>query len=79
MNVTPRCGGHAKPELMICEIVDSDGIAVSSGDIGELVVTPLGVSGMPLLRFKTGDVSFLISDPCSCGRKTSRLGPITRS
>jgi phenylacetate-CoA ligase len=31
---------------------------------------------MPLLRFKTGDVSFLIEGPCICGRNSLRLGPI---
>jgi phenylacetate-CoA ligase len=31
---------------------------------------------MPLVRFRTGDISFLIEEPCSCGRITPRLGPI---
>ncbi len=31
---------------------------------------------MPLVRFKTGDISFIIDAPCSCGRKSLRLGPI---
>jgi phenylacetate-CoA ligase len=31
---------------------------------------------MPLLRFRTGDVSFLIDEPCACGRQSPRLGPI---
>jgi len=31
---------------------------------------------MPLVRYKTGDISFLMSEPCKCGRKSKRLGPI---
>jgi len=42
-----------------------------------VVVTPLSVEGMPLLRFRTGDVSFLIDKPCRCGRRSVRLGPVT--
>ena len=41
-----------------------------------MVVTPLQMEGMPLLRFKTGDISFLLTEPCCCGRNTPRLGPI---
>ena len=40
------------------------------------MVTALSVEGMPLLRFKTGDISFLIDTPCGCGRFSPRLGPI---
>ena len=39
-------------------------------------MTPLGVEGMPLLRFRTGDCSFLIDERCACGLETFRLGPI---
>jgi phenylacetate-CoA ligase len=71
-----RHGGHLLPELAIVEIVDDDGNVLAPGEHGEVVVTPLQVEGMPLLRFKTGDVSFLITEPCACGRITPRLGPI---
>lgn len=71
-----RCGGHLRPELVIIELLDDDGNPVSKGKIGEVVVTPLGVQGMPLLRFRTGDISFLINEPCRCGRNTLRIGPI---
>jgi phenylacetate-CoA ligase len=71
-----RRGGHLRPELIVLEIVDENNNPLSDGQEGEIVVTPLGVKGMPLVRFKTGDVSFVIPEPCKCGRKTSRLGPI---
>ena len=62
--------------MIIAEILDNDGRPVPVGEKGEVVVTPLGVTGMPLLRYRTGDISFLIAEPCTCGRKTVRLGPI---
>ena len=40
------------------------------------MVTPLGVEGMPLVRFRTGDIGYLLDEPCACGRKTPRLSPI---
>lgn len=73
---TEQKGGHLHPELAIVEIVDDDGNVLPPGEIGEVVVTTFFVEGMPLLRFKTGDVSFLIDEPCECGRYSPRLGPI---
>ena len=71
-----RCGGHPPADLAVVEILDEKGNRVPDGETGEVVVTPLGVAGMPLLRFRTGDISFLIPEKCSCGRNTKRLGPI---
>jgi phenylacetate-CoA ligase len=73
---TAQQGGHLHPDLAVVEIVDDHGYLVPAGETGEVVVTPLGIEGMPLVRFKTGDVSFLIDEPCSCGRNSARLGPI---
>lgn len=69
-------GGHLHPELIIAEILDEDGVAVSDGDIGELVITTLGIEAMPLVRFKTGDMVLAHTNPCGCGRNTMRLGPV---
>jgi phenylacetate-CoA ligase len=71
-----RKGGHSHPELVYTEIVDEKGVVVPDGTPGELVATPLGVEGMPLVRFKTGDITFKISETCSCGRNSVRIGPI---
>ncbi len=71
-----RCGGHVRPELVMVEIVDEAGRPVAQGEKGEVVVTPLGVLGMPLVRFRTGDISYLIDEPCACGRQSPRLAPI---
>jgi phenylacetate-CoA ligase len=64
------------PDLAIVEIIDAEGNALPPGEVGEIVVTPFDVEGMPLIRFRTGDLSLLIDEPCSCGRNSSRLGPI---
>jgi phenylacetate-CoA ligase len=71
-----QAGGHLHPDLAIVEIIDAQGKNLPNGAIGEIVVTPLRIQAMPLVRFKTGDISFLIDAPCTCGRKSLRLGPI---
>ena len=71
-----RRGGHLRPELIVLELLGESGGPVASGEMGEVVVTPLGVRGMPLVRFRTGDISFLIDEPCACGRTTPRIGPV---
>lgn len=71
-----RHGGHPPADLAVVEILDEAGNRVPDGETGEVTVTPLQVSGMPLLRFRTGDISFMIADPCPCGRGSIRLGPI---
>lgn len=70
------CGGHLLPELILVEIVDEDGQPIPAGKPGEVVVTPFGIEGTPLLRYRTGDVASLHPEPCACGRQTPRLGPI---
>ena len=71
-----NCGGHLLTDSAVLEIVDGAGRRLPDGEVGEVVITPLGVRGMPLLRFRTGDVSFMLSEPCACGRRSQRLGPI---
>lgn len=69
-------GGHHHPELIICELIDEEGKNVKEGEAGELVITTLGVEGMPLLRFRTGDIARFHYEPCSCGRTSMRISPI---
>ncbi|TYA52321.1 phenylacetate--CoA ligase family protein [Formosa maritima] len=69
-------GGHHHPELIIVEILDEKDQPVSANEVGELTITTLGVEGMPLLRFKTGDMVQAHTEPCNCGRNTMRLGPV---
>lgn len=69
-------GGHVHPELIIVEIIGEDDMPVADGEIGEVVVTTLGVEGMPLLRFRTGDMAAKRVEQCKCGRNSYRLTPL---
>jgi phenylacetate-CoA ligase len=69
-------GGHHHPELIIAEFLDDNDNPVARGESGELTITTLGVEGMPLLRFKTGDICQGHYEPCKCGRTTMRVGPV---
>jgi len=69
-------GGHHHPEMIIVEFLDDNGQPVKEGEPGEVTITNIGVKGMPLLRFKTGDICIHYTEPCECGRNTIRLGPV---
>ena len=69
-------GGHHHPELLIVEFLDDNNQPVAKGEAGELTITTLDVEGMPLIRFKTGDICKAHYEPCSCGRTTLRVSPI---
>ena len=69
-------GGHNQPELLIVELLDENDQPVAAGEPGEVTITTLGVEGMPLLRYKTGDICIAFDGPCACGRSTRRLSPV---
>ncbi|HLV24424.1 MAG TPA: AMP-binding protein [Moheibacter sp.] len=69
-------GGHFHPELIICEFLDENHNSVQENEVGELVITTLGVEAMPLLRYKTGDLFKPHFEKCGCGRTTFRLSPL---
>jgi phenylacetate-CoA ligase len=69
-------GGHLHPQLLHAEILDDAGQPVPDGHVGQLVATTIGVEAMPLIRFATGDMTFLTRERCKCGLWTPRLGPI---
>lgn len=70
------CGGHHHPELIIVEIIGEDDKPVKDGEVGEVVITTLGVESMPLLRFRTGDMASIHTEPCRCGRTSFRISPL---
>ncbi len=64
-----RDGLHIWHDSYLVEIVDPEtGEMLGPGELGELVVTPLVKEAMPLLRYRTGDITMLLSDECPCGR-----------
>lgn len=71
-----RDGLHIWHDSYLVEIIDPiTGERVSDGERGELVVTPLVKEAMPLLRYRTGDVTMLMEDGCLCsrGKKIQRI------
>jgi len=69
-------GGHYQPELMIVELLDENDQHVKPKEPGEVTITTLDVEGMPLLRYKTGDICMYDDSPCACGRTSLRLSPV---
>jgi phenylacetate-CoA ligase len=73
-----RSGSHVNEDHFYPEIVDPDsGEPVAEGERGVLVFTTLTKEALPLLRYWTGDICSLSSEPCSCGRTLRRMSLIT--
>ena len=69
-------GCHIPSDLIIVELLDDNGNPVADGEQGEVTITTIGVEGMPLVRFKTGDICIRYSEPCKCGRHSARLSSV---
>lgn len=69
-------GSHIQPDLVHLEVLDENDVQVKNGEVGEVVVTSLGVEGLALLRYRTGDMCRYYNEPCQCGREGARLGPV---
>jgi phenylacetate-CoA ligase len=72
-----RSGAHVQEDHFLAEIVDPEsGRRLPPGEEGELVLTTLSKEALPLLRYRTGDLSTLDPTPCRCGRTTARMGRV---
>ena len=71
-----HCGNHVPSDLIIVEFLDDEGNPVAEGESGEVTITTLGVEGMPLVRFRTGDICIHYDSPCACGRNSTRLSSV---
>ncbi len=70
-------GYHYREADMFLEIVEPNGTAVlKDGEYGEVVFTSLTHEAMPLIRYRTGDISRFLPDPCPCGTVLRSLGRI---
>jgi phenylacetate-CoA ligase len=75
--VEARAGSHVNEDHFLPEIVDPEtGEPVPEGEEGVLVFTTLTKEALPLVRYWTGDITSLGSEPCSCGRTLVRMGLI---
>jgi phenylacetate-CoA ligase len=72
------CGMHVAEDHFLVEIIDPDtGETLPEGEKGEVVITTLTREAMPLIRYRTKDISSLHTEPCPCGRTTARLAKIS--
>lgn len=70
-------GLHIQEDHFLPEIINpKTGERVGEGETGELVLTTLTREATPVLRFKTGDITFLKTEECSCGRTLARMGRV---
>lgn len=78
MNCQHQGGLHIQADHFIPEIIDPDtGEVLPEGAEGELVFTCITKEALPLIRYRTKDLSVLNSDVCSCGRTTVRMKKVT--
>ena len=70
-------GMHLRENHIIPEIIDETGKVLPEGEYGELVITTIGADAMPLIRYRTGDITRILP-PCKCGGITKRLDTISR-
>jgi len=74
---TEQHGMHLWEDAYIAEIVDPEtGEPVPEGELGELVMTTLGREGMPVIRYRTRDLTRFLPGPCPCGRVHRRIDRI---
>ncbi len=67
-------GQHFNEDYFYPEIIDpATGAVLPDGEKGELVITSLKREGTPLLRYRTRDITFLMREPCACGRTSVRI------
>jgi phenylacetate-CoA ligase len=73
-----KAGLHLWEDNYVLEIIDpATGEPLPEGETGELVLTTLKREAMPILRYRTRDITSIIPEPCACGRTHRRLNRIT--
>ncbi|MCL4744637.1 MAG: phenylacetate--CoA ligase [Burkholderiaceae bacterium] len=76
--VAGPCGLHGWEDHFIFEVIDPEtGEPVPEGNAGELVITTLSREAMPMIRYRTRDITRVSTAPCDCGRTHLRLQRIT--
>jgi len=73
-----RAGLHGWEDHFLFEVIDPDsGEPLPMGEAGELVITTLTKQALPMIRYRTRDITRLSTDPCACGRSHVRILRIT--
>jgi phenylacetate-CoA ligase len=74
-----RCGLHINEDHFIVEVIDPTSLEpVEPGREGELVLTTITKEGFPLIRYRTGDITSVNTEPCACGRTLVRMARVSR-
>jgi phenylacetate-CoA ligase len=69
-----KCGLHIWEDHFIPEIINPDtGEVLPEGERGELVITTITKQGIPLIRYRTRDITSISYEPCVCGRTHARI------
>ena len=72
-----KCGMHINEDCFYPEIFDiENNCAKKEGEFGELLLTTLTKEGMPILRYRTKDITSLTYEPCKCGRTLARMSRV---
>ena len=72
-----KCGMHLWEDNFIMEVIDPENFEVRrEGEVGELVLSTINREAMPILRYRTGDLTHICPDPCGCGRVHRRISRI---
>ncbi|ADL58207.1 phenylacetate--CoA ligase [Methanothermobacter marburgensis] len=77
MECSEKNGLHIAEDHFYPEIIDKNCERVGPGERGELVLTTLTRVGMPVIRFRTKDITSIDYGPCGCGRTLARISKIT--
>lgn len=74
MECPAQDGLHIHEDHFLLEVIDPDtGETLADGEEGELVITTLTKEALPMIRYRTRDITRIISEPCSCGHKGRRI------
>ncbi len=74
-----RCGLHINEDHFIVEVIDPTSLEpVEPGREGELVLRTITKEGFPLIRYRTGDITSVNTEPCACGRTLVRMARVSR-
>jgi len=72
-------GLHINEDHFLVEVIDPETLEVlPEGQEGELVITTLAKEGLPMIRYRTRDVTTITREPCKCGRTSARMAPVRK-
>ncbi|MEI6521074.1 MAG: phenylacetate--CoA ligase [bacterium] len=72
-----KSGMHIAEDMFLWELLNPEtGEPVAEGEIGELIVTPLWKEALPVIRYRTRDLTMVTTEKCTCGRTSARMSRV---